>query len=146
MAHIRQTIRERVVSNVTGLATTGSNVFDTKLYNLTQANLPALCIYAESESSETSNVSPQTLERMLDVLIEGYAEQNTGIEDKLDLIAEEIEEAMGADPTLNDNCMLCELTNTEIDFTSLGEKPVGIVRLTYSVNYRTSFTDSSNPL
>ena len=80
MAHARQTIREKIVTNVTGLGLTGSNVFDTKLYNLTQANLPALCVYAEAESSEMSNITNNTLDRNLDVVIEAYCEQNDQIE------------------------------------------------------------------
>jgi hypothetical protein len=146
MAHARQTIREKIVTNITGLGLTGSNVYDTKLYNLTQSNLPALVLYAESESSEMSNFTSNTLDRNLDVVIEAYCEQNDQIEDKLDTICEQVEEAIGADPTLTNSCASIILMNTEIDFTSLGEKPVGIARLTYTVNYLTSFTDSSNPL
>tara|TARA_B100000287_G_scaffold433675_1_gene495968 strand:- start:1 stop:441 length:441 start_codon:yes stop_codon:yes gene_type:complete len=146
MAHARQTIREKIVTNVTGLGLTGSNVFDTKLYNLTQTNLPALCVYAEAESSEMSNITNNTLDRNLDVVIEAYCEQNDQIEDTLDTICEQIEEAIGADPTLTDSCASIILMNTEIDFTSFGEKPVGVAKLTYTVNYLTKFTDSSNPL
>tara|TARA_Y100001937_G_scaffold100419_2_gene137461 strand:+ start:8573 stop:9013 length:441 start_codon:yes stop_codon:yes gene_type:complete len=146
MTHARQTIREKIVTNVTGLGLTGSNVFDTKLYNLTQASLPALCVYAEAESSEMSNITSNTLDRSLDVMVEAYCEQNDQIEDTLDTICEQIEEAIGADPTLTSSCASIVLTNTEIDFTSLGEKPVGIARLSYTVNYLTKFTDSSNPL
>ena len=36
MAHARQTIREKIVTNVTGLGLTGSNVFDTKLRQVKQ--------------------------------------------------------------------------------------------------------------
>ena len=41
MTHVRQQIREQVVTLCTGLTTTGARVFDTRLYNLDPSeNLP----------------------------------------------------------------------------------------------------------
>ena len=55
MSHVRQQIREQVVTLCTGLTTTGSRVYDTRLYNLDPAdNLPGLVIYTQSESSTKS--------------------------------------------------------------------------------------------
>ena len=46
MSHARQKIRDAVVTLVTGLTTTGSRVFDTRLYNLEPSeDLPGLVIY-----------------------------------------------------------------------------------------------------
>ena len=41
MAHIRKTIREQIVTTVTGLSTTGSNVYETRYFPLETGNLPA---------------------------------------------------------------------------------------------------------
>tara|TARA_B100000131_G_scaffold322373_1_gene376096 strand:+ start:2412 stop:2852 length:441 start_codon:yes stop_codon:yes gene_type:complete len=146
MAHARQTIRERFVTLVTGLSTTGSNVFDTRLYNLTQDNLPALVVVAENETSELDEVSPGALIRNLEIICECFVEQNNDIEDTMDNICEEVEEAIGADPTLNGTSILCELTTTEIEYSSLGEKPIGTARMVFNVSYKTSLTNSSTPL
>ena len=73
MTHIRQQIRSRVVSDLTGLALTGSNIQDTRLYNLTQIQLPCLEIYTENENSEISTIGPNvTLDRELDLIVIGY--------------------------------------------------------------------------
>ena len=40
--HIRQQLRERAGTVLTGLTTTGSNVFETRIYPLENTNLPAL--------------------------------------------------------------------------------------------------------
>ena len=52
MAHVRQSIRVNVVTAVTGLSTTGSNVFRSRVYPLGTNKLPALCVYADSEVVE----------------------------------------------------------------------------------------------
>ena len=147
MAHIRQQIRDRVIADVTGLATTGSNVHDTRLYNFTQGNLPALVVYTQNETSEISTISPTvTLDRELEVIIECYAEANQNIENTLDTIASEVENSLGSDLTLNNLCITQFLSSTDIDFTSEGEKPLGICKLTYNVRYMNSVTNSTTPL
>ena len=92
MAHIRQQIRDRIIADVTGLATTGANVYDSKLYNILQGELPALAVYTQNETSEISTIAPNvTLDRELEVIIECYAEANQNIENTLDTIAGEVE-------------------------------------------------------
>ena len=49
--HLRQQIRERIGTTLTGLSTTGSNVFQSRVYPLEDTNLPALVIYTKSEES-----------------------------------------------------------------------------------------------
>lgn len=146
MSHVRQQIREQIVTLCTGLTTTGTRVYDTRLYNLDPAdNLPGIVIYTQNESSEKSTISPSTYERELEVIIEGYAQANSNIEDTLDTISLEIENAIGADPLINGKAIDSELTSTEIEFTSMGEAPIGLLRLTYRVIYMTLATDASTP-
>jgi len=146
MSHVRQQIREQIVTLCTGLTTTGTRVYDTRLYNLDPAdNLPGIVIYTQNESSEKSTISPSTYERELEVIIEGYAQANSNIEDTLDTISLEIENAIGADPLINGKAIDSELTSTEIEFTSMGESPIGLLRLTYRVIYMTLATDASTP-
>ena len=56
MAHVRQSIRDNVVTAVTGLSTTGSNVFRSRVYPLGTNKLPALCVYADSEVVNTTDL------------------------------------------------------------------------------------------
>ena len=147
MTHIRQQIRDRIIADVTGLATTGANVYDSKLYNILQGELPALAVYAQNETSEISTIAPNvTLDRELEVIIECYAEANQNIENTLDTIAGEVENSLGTDLTLNNLCITQFLSSTDIDFTSEGEKPLGICKLTYNVRYMNTVTNSSTPL
>ncbi len=146
MTHVRQQIREQIVTLCTGLATTGTRVFDTRLYNLDPSeNLPGIVISTQNESSTKSTISPSIYERELDVMIEGYAQANNNIEDTLDTISKEVEDAMGSDPTLSGKAVDSDLTSTEIEFTSMGESPIGILRLNYRVLYMTLSTNASTP-
>jgi len=147
MTHIRQQIRDRIIADVTGLATTGANVYDSKLYNILQGELPALAVYTQNESSEISTIAPNvTLDRELEVIIECYAEANENIENTLDTIASEVENSLGTDLSLNNLAITQFLSSTDIDFTSEGEKPLGICKLTYNVRYMNNVTNSTIPL
>ena len=50
--HLRRQIRERAATTLTGLATTGSNVFQSRFYPMESAGLPGLCIYTKDETAE----------------------------------------------------------------------------------------------
>ena len=96
--HIRQQIRERVGTTLTGLTTTGSNVFQSRVYNLQDAKLPAIIIYTRSADSELLEMgSTRTLQRNLSLVVEAYVKANSNYDDTIDTIAKEVEAAMGAD-------------------------------------------------
>ena len=74
--HIRQQIRERVGTTLTGLTTTGSNVFQSRVYNLEDSKLPAIIIYTKSEDSELLEMgSTRTLQRNFAEIIDQYKER-----------------------------------------------------------------------
>ena len=115
MAHVRQSIRERIATNCTGLTTTGTNVFQSRIYNLESGNLPCLLIYSKSETSDRLTMQPtDSLNRDLDVVVEGYVRATT-IDDTLDTISAEVEVAIAGDPTCNDLAIDTFLSSTEID-------------------------------
>ena len=140
MSHVRQQIRERIATNCTGLTTTGTNVFQSRIYNLESGNLPCLLIYSKSEPSERLTMQPtDSLNRDLDVVVEGYVRATT-IDDTLDTISAEVEVAIAGDPTCNDLAIDTFLSSTEIDYDGEGDQPIGVVRMTWSVNYETKTT------
>ena len=94
--HIRQQIRERVGTTLTGLTTTGSNVFQSRVYNLEDSKLPAIIIYTKSEDSELLEMgSTRTLQRNLSLVVEAYVKANSNYDDTIDTIAKEVEAANG---------------------------------------------------
>ena len=147
MTHVRQQIREQVASTCTGLATTGSNIFQSRVYPLQDSNLPALLIYTTNEDSGTDIMGSSLVsQREVSVLIEGFVKATTNFDDTVDTICAEVETALGADRTLNNLAKFIQLTSTEISYNGEGESPVGVVRLNYAVQYRTAVNDPQTPL
>ena len=58
MAHVRKQIRDNIVTTLTGLATTGSNVYRTRVYPLAENKLPGLAIYTDTEEVEVQTINP----------------------------------------------------------------------------------------
>lgn len=138
MSHVRQQLRERAATTLTGLTTTGSKVYQSRVYPLGSANLPGLLIYTKSEDSEAVTMSgARTLLRNLSLVIEGYVKAVSNYDDTVDTIAKEVETAMGNDVTLNGLAKNSYLESTEIEYDGEGEKPVAVVSLTYTVEYMT---------
>jgi len=73
MAHVRQSIRDNVVTAVTGLSTTGSNVFRSRVYPLGTNKLPALCVYTDCDTVEfTCFDRIRDIDRTVDIVNEAY--------------------------------------------------------------------------
>ena len=136
MAHLRQSIRERIATDVTGLTTTGSNVFQSRVYPIEDASLPCLLVYTTSEDSEvTEMASPRPMSRTLNVVVQGVVGATTP-DDTLDLISKEVEVALAGDVSINSLANNSFLSSTEIEFNAEGAKPIGTVILNYVVEYR----------
>ena len=74
MAHVRQSIRDNVVTVVTGLTTTGTNVFRSRVYPLGENKLPALCVYTAAEEVEYNRLNqPRDVVRTVEAPCQGHA-------------------------------------------------------------------------
>ena len=111
--HLRNQIRDRVVASLTGLTTTGSNVYQTPMLTAEEQTLPGLVVYIDSEiSGETATMTNINRECVLH--IDGYVEASASVLDTLE--------------------------STDIEITSSETRPLGIVSMAYFVQYRTSFS------
>ena len=138
MPHVRRQIREAVVAAVTGLATTGSRVFASRVYPLEAADLPCLTVMTLSETSNVIGMSPSVmLERRVAFEVAAHAQALTGLDDALDQICVEVEVALAA-PALagltNDGATL---TATEFSVDGSSEQPVGRAAMRYDITYYT---------
>ena len=141
--HVRQQIREYFGTTLTGLTTTGSNVYESRVYPIENTKLPALVIYTKSETSEPIVIGTDRLmSRELSVVVEGYAKATSNFDDTIDTISKEVEEAIAADRTLDGLAKDTYLESTEIEFNAEGEKPLGYVSLTFLTNY---YVQETNP-
>ena len=136
MAHLRQSIRERIATDVTSLVTTGANVFQSRIFPVEESKLPCLLVYTTSEDSEvTEMASPRPMTRTLNVVVQGVVSAAQP-DDTLDLISKEVEVALAGDVSINSLANNSFLSSTEIEFNADGAKPIGTVVLNYSVEYR----------
>ncbi len=141
--HIRQQIREYFGTTLTSLSTTGSNVYESRVYPIENSKLPALVIYTKSETSEPIVIgTDRVMSRELSVVVEGYAKATSNFDDTIDTISKEVEEAIAADRTLGGLAKDTYLESTQIDFNAEGEKPLGFVSLTFISNY---YVKEKNP-
>jgi hypothetical protein len=138
MAHVRKSIRDDIVTTLTGLTTTGSNVYVTRFYPLADAKLAGLCIYTNSEAIEHATMSrPRTQLRTLEVSVEAYVKGVSSIDDTLDTIAVEVEEALSTDVTRGGDAKDTKVTAFEATYSADGDQPVGVGRFTVEVLYAT---------
>ncbi len=142
--HIRTQIRNQVVSDLTGLTTTGNNVFASRMHRLASTDLPALLVYTLSEESGVDSMSsPRGLFRELDLAVEAIVEDNDATDDDLDTICKEVEAALGAS-TLSGLAKDVFLSSTDIEFDGEKAKKYGSARMSWRIEYRTPENDATN--
>ena len=135
MAHYRQQIRERVATTLTGLDTTGNNVFQSRIYNIEESKLPCICIYTVSETSEPISMSPpRSIEKVLDLVVEIYIKGLNSASD-LETVLKEVKEKMFTDRLINNLAKDSYLTTQELTYNGEGDKNIAVGVLTYQVFY-----------
>ena len=134
---LRRQIRERAATTLTGLTTTGSNVFQSRVYPMESAGLPGLCIYTTEETVEMQSMgATRHVSRDLTLIVEGYATASANVDDTLDQIGKEIEIAMSGDITLNDLAQDSYLSSVEITLSGDGSTGIGKITHSYIVVYQ----------
>ena len=133
---IEQLIREAATTTLTGLTTTGSNVFASRVHNLEQIKLPALLLYIRDLESEPIVMNPaRTVEKNITLHVEGYVKQNTNYDDKIDDICQEVEEALYGNRLLNNLAKDTFLNETLVEYESEGDNPLARVVMDFQVVY-----------
>lgn len=136
MAHVRKLIRDNVTTALTGLSITGSNVFKTRVIPLDKTKLPAICVYANNETTEYGTINPpRTQMRTLELTAEVYVKGTSDVDDSLDAISVELEEALYTDLTRGGYAKDTKITSFVSDYNADGEQTVGIGNFTIEVTY-----------
>jgi len=141
--HVRQQIRDAVVTLVTGLTTTGTNVFASRVWPIQPASLPGLLVYLERDDVEyvTMGLGNRRQARTAEIIIEALVQGTSNIDNTLDTIGKEVETALAADPVLSGLAKEIRLDSAEFTFEGQGEKPLASNRMTFSVDYQTAEND-----
>jgi hypothetical protein len=138
MPHVRKLLRDNLKSSLTGLSTTGSNVYQSRVYPLAANKLPGLLIYSKSEDTEYQVMGlPRLQLRVVYFTVEIYVKATSLYDDSIDQICLEVEESLYANRTLGGSAKDCKIAGVEIDFGGDGDQPVGRATLTVEVQYQT---------
>lgn len=139
--HSRQQIRVAFAALLTGLTTTGSNVFRSRVKVLADNELPALIVLTNDETIETiTGTVPPIQDRQLEVDVTAYVKKSTSLDDTIDTIINEVEKAVGvsvAANTLNGLVKDIVLQSITVDINNDNEKPVGQAQMKFNANYCT---------
>lgn len=139
MAHIRKSIRDTLVTTLTGLTTTGARVYPSRVYPFADAALPGLAIYTQAEAVEyLSMTRPRTQGRALSARVEVYVKGVGDYDDSIDTICAEIEAALYADITLGGLVKDVQVKAFEVEFSGEGDQPMARATLTINIDYRTT--------
>lgn len=139
MAHVRQSIRDNAVTACTGLSTTGSNVYRSRVYPLGEGKLPGLVVYTASEDVEHNRIDrPRDLDRTVSLVVEAIVRATANYDTTLDTICAEVEAAMATDVTRGGYAKDCKLTSSAFDFSDDGDRPIAMAAMTFDIEYRTA--------
>lgn len=145
MPHVREIIRDAVVTVVTGLDTTGSNVGADRVNpyrTLPALNVTTLDEVVREDLGSMEGISDQI--RELRLVIDGFAKETDTPNDTLDTIADEVEEAVLNSSDLDDLAWDLTLESTSFEYTRDGSNPIGRVEVVFSFLYQVDGTDPSN--
>lgn len=141
MSHVRTQIRAATAAALTGLATTTTKVFKSRMRPADDDELPCLLVYCDDEPNiarQTVGKTPR-LSRELLLVIKGLAKNGTELDDELDAICKEVEVAIAANLTLGglvrDGVWLTSINTT---MNEEMEKPCGEIVMTFSATYSTN--------
>ena len=93
---------ERVATMLTGLSSTGSNVFQSHVCSPENDDLPSLCIFTQDEEIEVGAMwDPRVYHSTMILIADGYAQTSSNLDDQLDQIGIEVQVAMAGDIDIN---------------------------------------------
>jgi hypothetical protein len=136
MTHVRRQIRDTAVTAATGLTTTGSRVFSTRLFPLGQADLPCWVVSTDGDEAAqiiTIGTTPK-LERSLALEFNGFARAIADLDDTLDGMCAELEAVIVPSAFSMVKEMWLESTEFQVSADEL-DNLFGVVTLTYRVIY-----------
>jgi hypothetical protein len=134
--HLRTQIRDAAVLTLTGLSTTGANVFPTRSRAIAVESLPALRVYCDDESIETASMGPdRERKRTMSLVVEGITSTNASPEDTADQIVKEVELALDGNNSLGGLVKYIEPRRVGIEIAHEADKLVAVARMEFEVLY-----------
>lgn len=133
--HLHQQIRAALVTRLTGLTTSGARVYANRLHPLPDNLSPTLLVTLDEEKASGLTMhQPQAQERELALVVTAIVKSATALDDTLDQMSKEVEVALAGGITVAGRALDVFYTGMSFD-DEQGDQPVGIKRMTFSINY-----------
>jgi hypothetical protein len=136
--HQRKQIRDAVIDALKRANTVaGSKVHGSRAVPIFEAELPCILVYTRNETAEISVGAPREYKRSLTLALELVAQADTEavLDDILDAFAKQVEAVMCKDETFGGVASDTVLGETEMDILADGKKPIGGLKITYTMPY-----------
>jgi hypothetical protein len=144
MSHVRQQLRDEMVTELQTIPEFATSVSSTRILNLRKEQFPFCNVFAEGEESELRAMGAQGSRILLRTVILATEVYDIGtaddIDDTLDQYAVDIEKVLG-NSTLNDLAYDISLASTDFSFDADSDNPTGVITLFWSVQYQTTEGD-----
>lgn len=145
MTHVRTQAREYFVARFAGLPTTGSNVFKSRVFPISEDHVPGVTVFCDNEqSADITKGNGGIVERQCSVFLEAWANGDDA-DDVLDQMSVEFETQIN-DRTLGGLAKDTALVETTFDRD--GDNAPGFIgmRMEYRVTYNTHFSEPETAL
>jgi hypothetical protein len=142
--HVSEQIVQAAKAALTGLATTGARVFDSRVYPVKESDCPCLLVDQGDEESSFDELGfARTVQRKMQLLVVAKVDQNAAYRTLVNTIRKEAEVALaaglaGAKWVLPVSCT--------IELSGEGEKPVASATMTFDCVYVTALGAPDVPL
>jgi len=136
-------VLDAVVSKLTSLTTTGTNITRARIYNHESSALPALVVFM-GQDEPTDILSQSLIDWNLTIIIESTVQSTSQVDEILNTIRNEVHTALMADYTLGlsfvKNLLPGTVGEPELE---QGSRPIAKQRMEFTVHYRTQYGNLS---
>jgi len=136
-----ESIMDGVVTTLTNLTTTGSNIKRSRIYPWSESELPAISVYM-GQDVPTEELQSGLLNWELNLAVESHVQENDDIDQLLNTIRKEVHFALMATPQQGLGYVITTwvVGANEPQTSDAGQQPIASQRLDFIIKYRTSRT------
>lgn len=139
--HVRQQIRDAAATLISGMTTTGTNVFETRRKAYTSGQLPAWSVESGNETIDGEGAALAGNQRRdFELIFYGLVRELDGglAQDKLDTMCKELEAQIETGRTFGGLAKDSTLMTTEPEVDDTADQVYGGVEVVYLVTYWTA--------
>lgn len=146
--HVRQQIRNAITAKIKEIPVLSTSTFESRVYQLSPADLPAALVYTESEVTEPATKQHQSgiQRRAIETVVYLFTRVDELLENSLDDLSEKVENKLFEDQTFGGIAVMTTLDNTQIHVGGDPDAPTGAARMSFITIVVTQQGESGLPI